>query len=66
MESEDRHRRRGPPAVRREFVRSRHEQDWAAQAYSIVVPVVSRALRVAVCKGASHRDEGAVALRRPA
>ena len=64
MESEERHRRRGPPAVRREFVRSRHELDWAAQAYSIVVPVVSRALRVAVREGAGHRYEGAAALRR--
>ena len=64
MESEERHQRRGAPAVRREFVRSRHELDWAAQAYSMVVPVVSRALRVAVCKGAGHRLEDAIALRR--
>jgi hypothetical protein len=64
MESEEKHRRKGPPAVHREFVRSRHELDWAAQAYSIVVPVVSRTLRVAVCKGAGHRLEDAIALRR--
>jgi hypothetical protein len=38
--------------------------DWAAQAYSIVVPVVSRALRVAVRDGVGHRLEGAVVLRR--
>jgi len=64
MESEDRHRRGGPPVVHREFVRSRHELDWAAQAYAIVVPVVRRALRVAVGEEAGHRAEGAVALRR--
>ena len=64
MGSEDWYRRRGPPVVRREFMRSRHEMDWAAQAYAIVFPVVRRALGVAARGEGAHRIEGAVALRR--
>lgn len=64
MGSEEWYRRRGPPVVRREFVRSRHEMDWAARAYAIVVPVVSRGLGMPAHGAADHRPEGAVALRR--
>ena len=64
MGSEDWYRRRGPPVICREFLRSRHEMDWAAQAYAIVVPVVRKALEVAARGEAAHRIEGAVALRR--
>jgi hypothetical protein len=64
MGSADWYRRRGPPVVRRQFMRSRHEMDWAAQAYAIVVPVVSRGLGVAARGEADHRPEGSVALRR--
>ena len=45
MEREDRYRQRGPPLViRRELTRSRHEMEWAAQAYAIAVPVVRKGL----------------------
>jgi hypothetical protein len=64
MESEDGCRRRRPPVLRREFMRSRHEMEWAARAYAIVVPVVSKGLGLAALGGAEHRPEGAVALRR--
>ena len=44
MEREDRYRQRSPLVIRREFTRSRHEMEWAAQAYAIAVPVVRKGL----------------------
>ena len=44
MEREAGYRRRGPLVIRREFMRSRHEMEWAAQAYAIAVPVVRKGL----------------------
>jgi hypothetical protein len=44
MEREDRYQQRGPLVIRREFTRSRHEMEWAAQAYAIAVPVVRKGL----------------------
>lgn len=64
MGNEDWYRRREPPVVRREFMRSRHEMDWAAQAYAIVAPVVSTGLGVSARSWTSKRLEGVVALRR--
>ena len=39
--------REGPLIVRRDFLRSRHEMDFAAVAYELVVPIVARQLRSA-------------------
>jgi hypothetical protein len=36
--------REGPLIVRRGFLRSRHEMDFAAVAYELVVPIVARRL----------------------
>jgi hypothetical protein len=52
MEREDRYRRRGPLILRREFARSRHEIDWAAEAYAIAVPVVRKGLGMVADRGA--------------
>jgi hypothetical protein len=64
MGSEEWYRRRGPPVVRREFMKSRHDMDWASQAYAIVVPVLRKEFGVAARGEAAHRVKGAVALRR--
>jgi hypothetical protein len=56
MEREDKCRHRGPPILRREFARSRHEMDWAAEAYAIAVPVVRRGLGGAVGRGVEDRE----------
>ena len=37
--------RESPLVVRRDFLRSRHEMDYAAVAYELVVPIVARQLR---------------------
>lgn len=60
MDGEERYRRRGPPVIRREFARSRHEMDWAAQAYAIAVPVVRKGLG-AEAEGKKERRQKAPA-----
>ena len=42
---EGRGQREGPLIVRRGFLRSRHEMDYAAVAYELVVPMVVRPTR---------------------
>ena len=42
--------REGPLIVRRGFLKSRHEMDFAAVAYELVVPIVARQLRSAPAK----------------